>query len=99
HAACPAERQRGAQPRPSFEELDPRLQPGLLVGAQHDTGLVVLGRENAPYPHGHVEVTGKHFAVDVAAVADVAVTGFPPEIWPWIDPHREHLTRSLPDGA
>src|SRR5262249_24697090 len=74
-------------------------QPGLLIGAQHDTGLVVLGRKNTPYSHGHVEVTGKHFAVDVTAVADVAVTGLTPEICAWIDTHREHVTGSLPAGG
>src|SRR5262249_60110542 len=97
--AGPAEGQHGAQPGPSLEILHPRLEPGPLVSAEHDTRLVVLNAEGAAHPDRDVEVPAKHFAVDVTAVPDVPVTGLAPEICASIDIHREHITRPLPAGG
>src|SRR5262249_22284958 len=99
HPAGPAQGQHGAQPRPALENLHPRLQPGALVGAEHDARLVVLNAEGAAHPYRHVEVPAEHFAIDVTAVPDIPVAGLAPEICAWIDTHREHITRPLPAGG
>src|SRR5215472_5010216 len=99
HPAGPAEGQHGAQPRPALEKLHPRLQPGALVGAEHDARLVVLNAEGAAHPYRHVKVPGENFAVDVTAVPDVPVTCLTPEICAGIDTHRDQIARPLPVGG